>query len=225
MKLEAKKFKMYGNIKGVLITTLVITALTIMIGYAAKYDNTGKAFDYTMAVSIIDSMVRNTFIIFAAVVLGEFVIGEYKNKTITVLFLYPISRKKLIVSKLIIIGIFIFISIIFTSIITNFSFYLFNKYANFTGSNLSMDFIMEQSIMIAVKAAATAVISLIPLYFGMRKKSVPATIVSAIIMVCIIGSNNGETSLDSILPLQIALALIGILAVYLSIRNIEKVDI
>ena len=225
MSLEMKKFKMYGNLKGVIIATLIITALIIMIGYAAKHDTTGKAFDYETAVSLIDSIVRNVFVIFAAVILAEFVIGEYKNKTITVLFSYPISRKKLIASKLIIVTVFIFMAIIFAAIFANICFYFFNEYASFTANSLTSDFAIEQLGMTIIKAAATSIISLIPLYFGMRKKSVPATIVSAVIMVCIIGSNNGGVSIDSILPVQIILAFMGVLMAYLSIKNIEKVDV
>lgn len=225
MKLEMKKFKVHGNIRGVLITTFILTALSILIGYAAKYDNTGKAFNYDIAISVMDTMVRNTFIIYAAVVLGEYVIGEYKNKTISVLFSYPISRKKLIIAKLLIVAIFTFLAIIFADLVTNLCFYIFNSYFKVTTFDLTGSEITEKLITSLVRAVATSAISLIPLYFGMRKKSVPATIVSAIIMVCLIGSNNGGVSLDSLLFVQIILAIVGIAIAYLSIRNIEKVDI
>lgn len=37
--------------------------------------------------------VRSVFIVFAGVLIAKLVIGEYKNRTITVMFTYPVSRK------------------------------------------------------------------------------------------------------------------------------------
>ena len=49
---------------------------------------------------------------------------------------------------------------------------------------------------IVINALASTGMGLIPLYFGMRKKSVPATIVSAVLIVSIVCSNNGGYSLS-----------------------------
>ncbi len=49
-------------------------------------------------------------------------------------------------------------------------------------------------------AVATAGISLIPLYFGMRKRSVPTTIVSSIIVVSIAINNTPMFSTATFLP-------------------------
>lgn len=68
--------------------------------------------------------------------------------------------------------------------------------------------------------------SLIPLYFGMRKRSVPTTIVSSLIVVTI-AMNNGNPAFSTatFLPLQLALAAIGVVIAYYGIKNIEKEDI
>ncbi|MGV2644578.1 ABC transporter permease subunit, partial [Clostridium perfringens] len=43
---------------------------------------------------------RAVFIVFASVLLSRFIIEEYKNKTISLLFTYPVERKKLIMAKM-----------------------------------------------------------------------------------------------------------------------------
>ncbi|UZM99759.1 ABC transporter permease subunit [Lysinibacillus sp. MHQ-1] len=43
---------------------------------------------------------------FAATLIAKLIIGEYKFKTITLAFMYPVSRKKLIAAKLAIVMIF-----------------------------------------------------------------------------------------------------------------------
>ena len=78
---------------------------------------------------------------------------------------------------------------------------------------------------IGINALASSGMGLIPLYFGMRKKSVPATIVSAILIVSIVCSNNGGYSLSNIIAIPIALSIVGVFIAYLSIRNIEHVDV
>jgi len=58
----------------------------------------------------------------------------------------------------------------------------------------------------------------------MRKYSVPTTIVSSLIVVMIACQSQPEFSLATFLPLQLALAAIGIMIAYYGIRNIEKED-
>lgn len=49
--------------------------------------------DTGSTVFILGLFVRSVYIVFAAVLIAKLVIGEYRNKTITVMFTYPISRK------------------------------------------------------------------------------------------------------------------------------------
>ena len=67
--------------------------------------------------------------------------------------------------------------------------------------------------------------ALIPLYFGMKKKSAPVTIISSLLIVAIVCSNNNGLSLGSIIAVPITLAVVGALIAYLTIRNIEHIDV
>lgn len=84
--------------------------------------------------------------------------------------------------------------------------------------------ITEGIKLIPFAIAATGT-SLIPLYFGMRKYSVPTTILSSLIVVMIACQSQPEFSLGTFLPLQLALAGIGIIIAYYGIKNIENKDI
>ncbi|EKQ57431.1 MULTISPECIES: ABC transporter permease [unclassified Clostridium] len=225
MKLEIKKFKLKGYIKGVTIANLVILAFILFINYASKYESEVAMDNYQMAFTIISAFIRVTFIVFASVIISRLIIDEYKNKTITVLFMYPINRRKIIIAKLIIVVIFAFISIIISNVFVGTSFYLFDKVLHFVPDKLTINILISNSINTVMCAFADSFISLIPLYFGMRKKSVPATITSAIIIASVISSNNGGFTLYSIIAIPIALAVIGAFIGYLAIRNIEHMDI
>ena len=59
---------------------------------------------------------------------------------------------------------------------------------------------MQEGIKLVPLAIATAGMSLIPLYFGMRKRSVPTTIVSSLIVVAIAMNTNPEFPTATLLP-------------------------
>lgn len=225
MKLEMKKVKMWRNIKGAIISNIVIIALLAMMIFASKKEGGIEFTSLDFTFSMVNTMVKATFIIFASVLIARFIIEEYKSNTITVLFMYPINRKKLIIAKLLIVILFTFISIVLSNIFIDFVLCIINNFYNFTPDKLTNSLIISNFMTIVINALASIGMGLIPLYFGMRKKSVPATIVSAVLIVSIVCSNNGGYSLSSIIAIPIALSIIGVFIAYLSIRNIEHIDV
>ncbi|MBW9144988.1 ABC transporter permease [Clostridium sp. CM027] len=225
MKLEMKKVKMGGYIKGAIIANIVIIAIFAMTIVVSK--NVGDI-DFTslpFTFSMVDTTVKATFIIFASVLIARFIIEEYKSNTITVLFMYPISRKKLIIAKLLIVVLFTFISTVLSNIFIDFVLCIINNFYNFTSDKLTSSTIIRSFMTIGINALASSGMGLIPIYFGMRKKSVPTTIISSILIVSIVCSNNGGYSLSDIIAIPIALSIVGVFIAYLTIRNIEHIDL
>lgn len=92
---------------------------------------------------------------------------------------------------------------------------------------VSQDLITANLLKAGTDALYAAGIALIPLYFGMRRKSVPATIVSAVLIVMLISSGfgNGSFRMGNLIWISLSLALVGGGIAYLSIRNIEHQDV
>lgn len=224
MKLEMKKFKIGWYVKGALIANIIITALFVFMNYIQEVEkdvimtNAGDAF------LLIGTMVRATFIVFAAVLLAQIVIEEYKSKTILLMFSYPIKRKKIIASKLFIIAILTFITIWLSNTIVTGAVFVLHGYFSFISYSITFTEWMQQAIDMIPFAVAAAGISLIPLYFGMRKHSVPITIVSSLFVVSFACSYNPGFSVVITIPIQLALAAVGIVISYLAIQGIEKED-
>jgi len=225
MKLEMKKFKVWGNIKGVIIANIAIILLLIGMIFATKAEKDIEFTSLNFTFLMVDTMVKATFIIFASALIAKLIIEEYKSNTITVLFMYPINRKKLIVSKLLIVVLFTFISIVLSEIFIDSVLTIFNNLYKFSPDKLTNSLISSTLMTIVSNALASSGIGLIPLYFGMRKKSVPATIISGILIVSIVCSSMGGYSLANIIAIPITLSIIGAFITYLSIRNIEHVDV
>ena len=216
---------MWGYIKGAIIANIAIIALITGMIFASKAE---KNLDFTsldFTFSMVDTMVKSTFIVFASVLIARFIIEEYKSNTITVLFMYPINRKKLIIAKLLIVVLFTFIATVLSNIFIDSVLYIVNNFYNFTSDKLTSSLLISNFMTIGFNALASAGMGLIPLYFGMRKKSVPATIVSSILMVSIVCSDMGGYSLGKVIAIPIALSIIGVFIAHLSIRNIEHVDV
>ena len=226
IKLEIKKFKLNKNVKAVMITNLIILAVLLLGVYSSLFDNKETMFkNYSDVFLYTGTIVRATFSIFAASLISKLIIGEYKSKTINIMFSYPINRKKIMVAKLAIVVIFAFTTMILSNIFLVFSIYLINIFANFIQVPLTQDILVKNLINIFVYSAVFAFVSLIPLYVGMKRKSGSATIITSIIMVSLLNNGSNGDTLSSIIIIPIILAIIGVFVAYLSIKDIEKVDV
>ncbi|CAH2716186.1 hypothetical protein BACCIP111895_03370 [Neobacillus rhizosphaerae] len=225
ISLEIKKFKLFSYLKSVGIADLIIMGLLCVIYFAEKSEGTFAYGSYESAFTMIGSIIRPTFIIFAAVLISRLIIDEYKSNSITLMFMYPINRKKVMISKLTIVACFTFLTIFLSNILLGSVFYLVDSYLHFVPEALTVEVLKDSLFSMTLEAVASAGMALIPLYFGMRKKSVPATIVSAIIMVSLTSSSTNGVNLFAYIAIPISLAAIGSLIAYYSFRNIEKVDV
>lgn len=225
MKLEMKKTKFGWYVKGAIIANILMTGMLCFVFYMAQMEGDLSITNYQQAFDMISATVRMVFIIFAAVLIAKLVIEEYKNRTILLLFSYPINRKKIIASKLLITAVLTCITILFSNIFVAGAVFIINDYVPVLSVSVTMSEFMKEVIKMVPFAISAAGMSLIPLYFGMRKYSVPATILSSFLVVIVACSANPEFSLATLLPLQFGLAAIGIMIAYYGIRNIEKEDV
>ncbi|MBP3972739.1 ABC transporter permease [Bacillus sp. WL1] len=225
MKLEMKKFKLGWYVRGVIIANIAILALLISMSIISQIEGDPEIRDPQMILLAASTLVRATFLIFGSVLISRLIISEYKNKTILLMFSYPINRKKMMVSKLAITAILTFITVILSNLLVVGVFLGIDNYFSILPNPLTVDQLMQEGIKLVPLAIATAGMSLIPLYFGMRKRSVPATIVSSLIVVSIAINNTPMFSTATFLPLQLALAAIGGVIAYYGIKNIEKEDV
>lgn len=219
MKLELRKHSLKGNIAGAFIAILVMMAVVILINYEKPMGNYEEVFALTNSASFI-------FIIFASVLLSKLIISEYKAKTVTVMFMYPLSRKKLILAKIAIVVLFTFVFGILARVAIFSGFYIYNQFAHFVAEDLTRSVLVTKGLGFVVDSAMTSCIGLAPLYFGMRKYSVTATMVSGVTLMAVLNAGSGtDFAVSSILVIPISIAVIGIVVAYLAIRNVDVRDV
>ncbi len=225
ISLEIRKNKLKSLLTGAAIVNLAILAFMILVIFIDQSESEGTFNTYSDVFEGLFVFVKAAYLIFASVIISKLIIDEYKNNTITLLFMYPISRKKLMTSKIMIVFIFTFVSIIVSSIVIGAILLGINYFVNIVQGELTLHLITTELIKTVASAFYAAGIALIPLYFGMKKKSVPATIVSAVLVTSLISGGFDQARLGNLAAVSISLGLLGAGIAFLAIRNIEHKDI
>ncbi len=117
IKLEWEKYEIGKYIRNaaILIVLLVIFNYAMTFLGIANDPDTGVP---DMAISNmgvstnVELLTDITFLIFAAAMHATFIIGAYKNKTMNLMFLYPLNRKKIMAAKMLAVCIFCFAGIV-----------------------------------------------------------------------------------------------------------------
>ncbi|MBD8006883.1 ABC transporter permease [Bacillus norwichensis] len=227
IKLEIKKNKLGWFVKGAILANILILGLLCMISVIEKSEGTEMMKDVTGILTISGASVRGVFIVFAAVLISKMIIQEFKNRTIHIMFSYPINRKKILSAKLILIVCIIFIAMTISHIVVMIGFIGLNQIFHFTSTiSLTSSDLLTGIIKIIMFSLTTTVAALVPLYFGMRKYSTPATIISSLFIVSVTSQSMGPNfSLANIIYIPLALAVIALVIVAFSIRNIEHIEL
>ncbi|PEP65716.1 ABC transporter permease [Bacillus pseudomycoides] len=221
MRLELMKFKLWPVIRGALIAICILSICIPLI----LWDEAGVN-GYNQTFAIIDTFSRGVFMIFGASLIARFIIQEFQEKTMTVMFMYPINRKKMMFAKMFIIICFILCFIMISDLVIFGVVYIFNLYHPVITGSLTVSILIQNVLKLFMNALAATGISLIPIYFGMRKYSVRTTFVSAIVIVAMLNSGRGiEGTLFDFVAIPVTLACIGLLIAYMAIRKIEQVDL
>ncbi|MBW8351149.1 ABC transporter permease [Bacillus sp. IITD106] len=229
IKLEWRKHHMERYFISFFFCVVAIYGFVAFISLASKNDVDGAMGSFQEFMSLVNILSNITFIILGSVILSRLIISEFRMKTMQVLFTYPIKRKKLLFAKLMLAYLFtagsLFAGVWLMQIIT---YFLQPSLGLFEGT-VSIQDLVATLPKTLTNALTMGAISLIPLFFGMRKKSTAATITSAVIIGFLINatvSDGGETfSLADIVLIPLILAILGIGIAYLSFRNIDIKDV
>lgn len=122
------------------------------------------------------------FCVLSAVMYSKFIIEDYTGKRIILLFSYPVSRKKIMLSKLGIVYLFTVISMVASNIAIFLVFGLTEQFIHLINESFTL-FILAQAIEITlIMSFIAASTGIIAAGIGFVKKSVPTTIVSAVLI-------------------------------------------
>lgn len=218
--MEIKKVPLKPHIVGLLVANFIIFLLSVftssLLTTSGNNISTLPGFSPVQldTVSLAVMLIRATLLVWEAVLISLFIIEEYRNNTISLLFTYPISRAKLILIKLCLICGIMFLFYVLSNIFQYICIFLAGKYFDFVTFHIG-------NIAVQMVTTISAILlGLLPLYVGIIKKSTIATIISSIIMVAIASNSQGSSA--GLLSIPIAAISFGIIGIIFSAIAIKK---
>ena len=219
IRLEWKKNNVGKYIRNVVIMSALICLFIFALCYLgiANDPDTGvpdAAPGNSAISSSIELFTSMAFLVFTSVMLSTYIVSAYKNKTMNLMFSYPIKRQKILVSQMLAVWIFNFVALVLTKLLIYGSFPLDYNMA-------SMGFYIQ----LLLKSVVIVTMSFIALFIGMAMKSSKATIVSSFLLIFLTQANVGDFSLADNAILPVVLMILSLIFAFLSIYNVETKDL
>ncbi len=165
------------------------------------------------------------FLVFTGAMLSSFIVGAYQNKTMNLMFSYPIRRQKILLSQMLAVWIFTFVALVLTKLL------LYGCVAagsRFMISAFPVDFNMTSAgfyIQLIIKSVVTVTMGFIALFVGLAMKSSKAPVVTSFLLIVITQGNIGDLTLSDQALLPIMLTIISVICAFFSIYRVETKDV
>ncbi|MDN4524046.1 hypothetical protein [Fictibacillus fluitans] len=220
MKLELRKHKIGGLMTGLLVINLLIAGGLTGLAYGVKLTQGVHIFSsYSLMVLASLALIRPVALIFSALFLSRIVIEEFKNKTIALMFLYPYSRKQVLVYKALMVFLFTVLVVLGSTLFFLMAILSLNPFFHVIEGSMRWSDLLGPSLYLVMDAVLLGLSSLIPMYVGLLKFSAPALFASEIILLLMLSSSISANPIS-----YSAVGLAGVLAVVLSVRRVNNLD-
>ncbi|MBG9455873.1 hypothetical protein ABE61_17885 [Lysinibacillus sphaericus] len=203
-----------------LITALVIIMKFLIPDQISGLDSGMPTIELSTTI-IIDTLIKAVFIVWQAVLIASLIVSEFQNKTALMLYTYPIKMTKIIISKLVVVFIITFTFMLISGIVQNVVMYVLNQNLPMFSYNITTEIILT----VLITNISAIFMGLITFTVGMLNRSTIATIVTAILIMCIVTSAAaGPGGIISKLSVAVTLGLIGLMAGLFTVWKIETED-
>lgn len=223
IRMEWKTNRIGKYIRNAVILTASLLAFSMLVGAELDRD-VPPVYGKSMLIAGVDLFSHMGYIIFTGVMLAVFITGAYENRTINLLFSYPIKRRKILAAKLLAVWIFNYAALVLSKLAIYAGLFLTSP---FTGISVGDIRLGEASfyLNILISSAVMVSISFVALLIGTWMHSSKSVIVAAVILTFFTQGNIGEFTLSGSIPFYIVLMLLSIAAVVLLIADVEKRDV
>ena len=227
-RLEYKKNNIAKYIRNACILALVLCLFLfamVFLGIANDPDGTLDAVGKDTVSVQIELFTSISYIIFTGVMLASFIISAYKDKTMQLMFSYPVKRQKILVSKMIAVWFFNFIALTVTKLLLYTCIYIG---ARSLPASFIVDFNMGNIsfyIQIILKSIVLVSMGFIALFAGMVLKSSKASIITSFLLIFLTQANIGDFSLAGNAAVPVILMIVSFAFAVLSVYNVETRDL
>ena len=192
MKLEVKRNKLNTYLISAAATFLLVLGLTYLFAYVPQFnpDDTDlllfAGYGNVLSLSILICM--TVFCVLSAVMYARFIIDEYAGKRATLLFSYPVSRRQVLFAKVLVVFLFNFSAMALCSLLALGIFSVSEQFAPMVNDTMTAATLLAAVRNIIIMAVIAPALGIVAAGIGFIRKSVPTTIISAVIMVSVLGN-------------------------------------
>ncbi len=223
IRMEWKTNRIGKYIRNAVILTASLLAFSMLVGAELDRD-VPPIYGKSMLIAGVDLFSHMGYIIFTGVMLAVFITGAYENRTINLLFSYPIKRRKILAAKLLAVWIFNYAAMVLSKLAIYAGLFLTSPYTGISVGDIRLG---EASfyLNILISSAVMVSISFVALLIGTWMHSSKSVIVASVILTFFTQGNIGEFTLSGSIPFYIVLMFLSTAAVVLLIADVEKRDV
>lgn len=229
-ELELRKNKICTYTIATLVITIIMLGFLFLFAYAPKLDpndNDMAIFSgYQNLILLFGILNMVVFCILSAVMHSKFIIEDYSGKRIILLFSYPVSRKKIMLSKLGVVCIFTIISMNISSTAIFFVFSIMEQFIHLVNESFTISTLMQAIEITLIMSLIASSIGIVAVGIGFIKKSVPTTIVSSILiasLMCniVVNATSSKTIMYLFAIVALCIAMLVIIFLMKAVNNME----
>lgn len=230
IKLEWKKNRIGRYIRNGLILTSCLSLFVFAMAYLGIANDPEMGLPDTAPgmegiSATIELFTSISFLILTCAMLASFIVSAYKNKTMALMFSYPVKRQKILVSQMLAVWIFNFAALTLAKL---FIYGCILISSNFRTSAFVLDFDMTSVsfyVQILLKSVVTVSMSFIALFVGQALKSTKAVLITAFLLIFLTQANIGDFTLAHNRVFPVILTGVSFAFAVLSVRRVEERDL
>lgn len=230
MKLELKRNNIKTYVIASIITCIIMIGFIYLFAYAPHIDPDPDLqifAGYNNIISLFSMLSMAVFATLSATMYTRFVIDEYKEKRAILLFSYPIKRDKILFSKLAVVFLFTLAAMTICDLVAFGIFSISESISPLVDGTLSAQTMLRAIRVTVIMAVTAAEIGIVATGIGFIKKSVPTTIVSAVLLsslFCNIMFNSTSDITKSDMASIVFMGITVIIGIVVAIMLMKKVN-
>lgn len=231
IRLELRRTNFRTYVISALIIAVIMLGFLYLFAYASMLETNDadmKIFSgYENLIPLYGVLNMTVFCVLAAVIYSKIIIEEYSGKRPILLFSYPINRKKIMLSKLCIVFVFTVIAMFISNFLIFIIFGVSEKFLHLVSGDFTYSIMFQAIETTLIMSLSAASIGIIAVGIGFIKKSVPTTIVSAVLiasLMCNIVANTTSSKIAMYIFVAVMI-LIGIMFSAILMKKVEVMEV
>ncbi len=231
VKLELKRTNIRNYLIASLIISVVMLGFTYLFAYAPQLEPNDPDLllfsGYNNVMTLIALVNMAVFCTLSAVMHSRFVIDEYIGNRTILLFSYPIKRESIMLAKLTVVFMFTVLAMVASNILVFSIFTITEMVFPLVDDTLTLATVIRISKLTLIFAIIAAQLGIVALGIGFIKKSVPTTIISALLLSSLFTNIMGNALTNDTVAIVFmgVTFLAGTIVAILLMNNVKRMEV